>query len=194
MPSRTLQWAIFRGLRVNPQGVNPISVWWIFVALGAAWTVVWGWVLLHAGPGPSYEATAPRVRRLRGLLFWAFLATFGVLFAASLRAYPYLRFRSRSVGSPNVTVQVWAAQWTWDLSRHAVPAGVPVEFVVASQDVNHGFAIYAPSGRLLTQVQAMPGYTNHLIYRFSEPGVYTIRCLEYCGVSHHLMLDTLTVR
>jgi cytochrome c oxidase subunit 2 len=69
-----------------------------------------------------------------------------------------------------------------------------VEFAVTSQDVNHGLAIYAPDGRLLTQVQAMPGYTNRLLYRFAEPGSYTIRCLEYCGVFHHIMLATLTVR
>ncbi|HXQ29664.1 MAG TPA: hypothetical protein VN848_10375 [Gemmatimonadales bacterium] len=178
---------------MNPNGVSPVSVWWVFVALGVAWTAVWGWVLLHAGPGPSYEATAPRVRRLRRLLFGVFLVAFGVVFAVSLRAYPYFQFRSRSIGAPVVTVQVWGAQWTWDLSQRILPKGVPVEFVVQSQDVNHGFAIYSPDGTLLTQVQAMPGYANHLIYRFSEPGSYVVRCLEYCGVSHHVMLDTLTV-
>jgi len=179
---------------VNPNGVNPLAVWWILLALGAAWTVVWGWVLLHAGPGCSYEATAPTVRRLRRILFVVFLVTFGAVFAASLRAYPYFRFRSRSLGSPVATVQVQASQWSWDLSKTAVPMGVPVEFAVTSQDVNHGLAIYAPDGRLLTQVQAMPGYTNRLVYRFAAPGTYTLRCLEYCGVFHHIMVATLTVQ
>jgi len=179
---------------MNPNGVSPLAVWWTFVALGAAWTVVWGWVMLHARPGLSYESAALTVRRLRRLLFGAFLAGFGALFAMSLRAYPYVGFRSRSIGSPGMTVEVVAAQWSWDVSQHIVPSNVPIEFAVSSQDVNHGFAIYAPSGTLLTQVQAMPGYTNRLIYRFAAPGLYTIRCLEYCGIFHHIMIDTLTVR
>ena len=116
------------------------------------------------------------------------------MFVVSLRAFPYFRFRSHSIGAPAVTVQVQASQWSWTLSRSDLPSGVPVEFAVTSQDVNHGLAIYAPDGRLLTQVQAMPGYTNRLVYRFARPGSYTIRCLEYCGVFHHIMLATLTVR
>jgi cytochrome c oxidase subunit 2 len=39
----------------------------------------------------------------------------------------------------------------------------------------------------------MPGYTNRLIYQFDQPGTYTIRCLEYCGIGHQAMLRTLTV-
>jgi cytochrome c oxidase subunit II len=174
--------------------VNPVTVWWVFAGVGTAWTLVWGWVLLHAGPGSSYEAHAPTVSRLRRALFVLFLAIFGAAFAVSLRAYPYFRFRSHMVGTPAVTVQVDAVQWAWDLSQSVVPVGVPVEFAVTSDDVNHGFAIYSPNGRLLTQVQAMPGYTNRLLWRFTEPGTYLIRCLEYCGVSHHVMIDSLTVR
>ncbi|HUL02817.1 MAG TPA: hypothetical protein VLV16_06255 [Gemmatimonadales bacterium] len=179
---------------VNPSGVNPLSVFWVLLGLGVAWTALWGWVLLHAGPGPSYETTAPTVHRVRRVLFVLFLVIFGAVFAVSLRAYPYFQFRSRSLGAPVATVDVQASQWNWTLSQTDVPARVPVEFAVTSQDVNHGFAIYAPDGRLLTQVQAMPGYTNRLLYRFAQPGAYTIRCLEYCGVFHHIMLATLTVR
>ena len=51
-----------------------------------------------------------------------------------------------------------------------------------------------PDGALLTQVQAMPGYTNRLIYRFDRTGTYTVRCLEYCGIFHHFMLTKFIVR
>jgi len=171
-----------------------MAVWWTLLGLGAAWTLVWAWVLLHAGPGPSYEATAPVVHRLRRVLFVGFLVAFAAVFAISVRAYPYIDFRRHSVGMPAVTVDVQANQWSWALSRTQVPVGVPVEFAVTSQDVNHGFGVYAPDGLLLTQVQAMPGYTNRLVYRFARPGAYTIRCLEYCGIFHHVMLATLDVR
>ena len=72
-------------------------------------------------------------------------------------------------------------------------AGTPVEFRVTSSDVNHGFAIYAPDGRIATQTQAMPGYTNKLVHTFTEPGTYTVMCLEYCGIGHAPMTATLTV-
>ena len=39
----------------------------------------------------------------------------------------------------------------------------------------------------------MPNYTNRLVYRFPAPGSYVIRCLEYCGIAHHVMQTTLVV-
>ena len=150
-----------------------MAVWWVLLGLGTAWTLVWGWVLLHAGPGPSYEAAAPVVHRVRRVLFVGFLVAFATLFAASIHAYPYIEFRRHSVGAPAVAVDVRANQWSWALSRTQVPAGVPVEFDVTSEDVNHGFGVYTPDGLLVTQVQAMPGYTNRLVYRFTRPGSYT---------------------
>ena len=37
-----------------------------------------------------------------------------------------------------------------------------MRFDVTSVDVNHGFGVYDPNGRLIGSVQAMPGYTNEL--------------------------------
>jgi cytochrome c oxidase subunit II len=39
----------------------------------------------------------------------------------------------------------------------------------------------------------MPGYTNHLVLQLSEPGDYTVRCLEYCGPGHSAMFMALHV-
>jgi cytochrome c oxidase subunit 2 len=49
------------------------------------------------------------------------------------------------------------------------------------------------SGRLLLQVQAMPGYVNQVQYTFDTPGTYHVICLEYCGVAHHAMAADFTV-
>ncbi|CAF0701745.1 hypothetical protein MPNT_410011 [Candidatus Methylacidithermus pantelleriae] len=59
---------------------------------------------------------------------------------------------------------------------------MPVEFLVRAADVNHGFGLYDPDGRLVAEVQAMPGYTNRLTYVFKKPGTYKVLCLEFCGV------------
>ncbi|MBS0570042.1 MAG: cytochrome oxidase, partial [Proteobacteria bacterium] len=69
-------------------------------------------------------------------------------------------------------------------SNTTLTAGSPVEFRVTSADVNHGFAIYAPDGRIAIQTQAMPGFTNKILYTFTQPGTYKVMCLEYCGLGH----------
>jgi cytochrome c oxidase subunit II len=81
----------------------------------------------------------------------------------------------------------------WTLSRSEFPTGVPVEFDVTAGDVNHGFGLYDPQGHLIAQTQAMPGYTNRLIFTLEEPGIYVIRCLELCGAPHFLMDSQITV-
>jgi cytochrome c oxidase subunit 2 len=74
-----------------------------------------------------------------------------------------------------------------------IPAGGTVEFRVTSLDVNHNFAIYDEAGVLVAQVQAMPGYVNRLRLQLDEPGRYTVLCLEYCGLAHHVMSSAFTV-
>jgi cytochrome c oxidase subunit 2 len=64
---------------------------------------------------------------------------------------------------------------------------------VTSRDVNHGFGIYDASLKLLTQIQAMPGYVNKVHYTFTRPGKYRVMCMEYCGLIHHDMIAELTI-
>lgn len=90
-------------------------------------------------------------------------------------------------------VKVVGFQWAWQMSTQKVKEGVPIEFQVSSGDVNHDFAVYAPDGRIVGQVQAMPGYTNKMVLVFTQPGTYTVRCLEYCGLGHADMETTFTV-
>jgi cytochrome c oxidase subunit 2 len=83
--------------------------------------------------------------------------------------------------------------WYWQLHPAQVESGRPVLFNVTSADVNHGLGIYDQDLRLLTQTQAMPGYVNKLAYTFTQPGIYRLMCLEYCGLAHHGMMGFLEV-
>ncbi|MGH8455356.1 MAG: cytochrome oxidase [Stenotrophobium sp.] len=119
---------------------------------------------------------------------WWFLALVGLgigVAYGTLKPFPISNQHTQSQTAQ--IVNVVGHQWYWELSRTQVEAGVPVEFDVTSADVNHGFAIYGPDDRIVTQTQAMPGYTNRLVYTFTESGKYRVRCLEYCGLVHHLM-------
>lgn len=156
-----------------------------FVALGFIYAVARSRVL---GDAEAVHHRAYAVRR------WWFLALLlGGVGAtwASLEQFP-VPDQASDVRSAQV-VEAVGRQWLWQLSRDHFVAGVPVEFHVTSQDVNHGFAIYGPDGRIVTQTQAMPGYTNRLIHTFAQPGKYRVLCLEYCGLAHHGMVTGFEV-
>lgn len=125
---------------------------------------------------------------------WWFLAL--VLVGAGV-AYATLKpFPIGDQSAQSQTAQIVDAvgrQWSWELKPDRVTAGTPVQFNVTSVDVNHGFAIYGPNDRIVTQVQAMPGFTNRLLYTFTQPGKYRVLCLEYCGLAHHGMLGEFEV-
>ncbi|MCX7622853.1 MAG: cytochrome c oxidase subunit II [Thermomicrobium sp.] len=165
-------------------------VFFLFVIL---WTAVLWWVATRASRPTPYEAVTRVVSWLRRWGTLAVLVVLAIAFVVSLFFLPYRASRAARLGEPSVTVEVTGRMWAWELSRTTLPLGQTVEFVVTATDVNHGFGIFAPDGRLVTQVQAMPGYTNRLLYRFDEPGTYTIRCLEFCATGHHVMRTEFVV-
>lgn len=128
---------------------------------------------------------------LQGWLFAVLVVVFVVGSWATLRHFP-IPPQHGSLDAQQ-TVDVVGRIWSWQLTPDTIKTGSVVEFRVTSVDVNHGFAIYAPDGRIVTQTQAMPGYTNKLLYTFTEPGTYTVQCLEYCGIGHAPMHTTFTV-
>jgi cytochrome c oxidase subunit 2 len=173
--------------------MNPLWVFAALLVLGGIWTALLVWVTRRRPPTP-YAELAPRVQSLRKRLVYPVLGVVTLAFILSLGGLAYPANRIRRLGEPQALIEVRGAQWAWTLSRRDVPAGVPVEFRVTAQDVNHGLGIYSADGRLIAQVQAMPRYTNRLIVSLPQPGTYTLRCLEYCGVLHHAMTVEITAR
>jgi len=77
-----------------------------------------------------------------------------------------------------------------------IKVGETVKFVARSLDVNHGFGVLKSSKSMdspLFQMQVVPGFDNVFYYSSKEPGVYTVRCLEYCGWNHPFMVSQITV-
>lgn len=175
--------------------MNPLLPFLAFLILAIAWTVAWAWAVSQANRTPEpYEAVSRSGGRVRGRLFVIVAVVLAAAFLLSIWWLPYRRVAAARLGAPVSKVTVTGKMWEWTLSQMQLPAGVPVELDVTSLDVNHGFGIYTPSGHLMAQVQAMPGYTNHLIVRFSELGRYTVRCLEFCGIPHIGMVTNFEVR
>jgi Heme/copper-type cytochrome/quinol oxidases, subunit 2 len=104
-----------------------------------------------------------------------------------------------------VIVVVVAGQWYWHFytvlpngtlmltNNLTVPAGKPVVFIMTSVDVNHDFGAYDELGTLLFQYQVSPDYVSVFTYEFNQPETIVVRCLEYCGPGHWVMVSSFNV-
>lgn len=122
--------------------------------------------------------------------YWLTLIVIMVVaaFVATLPLFPY-----PTAAMTGRHYSVVAEQYGFVMPQE-LPKDTPIIFDVTSRDVNHGFGIYDPRGRLIGQVQAMPDYVNHLPFTFHAAGHYTIRCMEYCGIGHDEMQEGFVVR
>lgn len=102
----------------------------------------------------------------------------------------------------SLQVEVHGEQWWWrvrylrpdgeaiDLANEVrLPAGEPVQFSLASDNVIHSFWIPSLGGKM----DMIPGRVTHLTLRPTAPGVFRGVCAEYCGTSHALMAFSVEV-
>lgn len=164
--------------------------WHSSLLLMATTIAVFSAVLSTSGSPAEIRSTSQE--RLRRVLLGLALAVGLPLTYLSLTELPY--HRPADWSSTATIVDAVGRQWNWTLSQNNFQVGDRVEFRVTSEDVNHGFALYDPDMRVVTQTQAMPGYVNILRHHFQRPGTYTVLCLEYCGVAHHAMAAEIQVR
>jgi cytochrome c oxidase subunit 2 len=157
----------------------------IAVVLGSAISlVVWRSTL---SPEPDTDVRGWSKRETT----WLLVVIIG-LFALLLATIFYVPY-GESAGSNKQVVRVTGVQFAWAVSPTEVKVGVPVEFLLTTRDVNHGFGIYDPDGALVTQAQVIPGQTQKLVWTFEQPGTYEVLCLEFCGAKHHEMISTFEV-
>jgi cytochrome c oxidase subunit II len=101
-------------------------------------------------------------------------------------------------GNPKVTIQndgsavvsVVAAMFSFTPDPIEIPAGKPITFRVTSRDVIHGFEVIGTNANTMV----VPGYVSQFTVTFDTPGTYHLACNEYCGIAHHMMVGTLTVK
>jgi cytochrome c oxidase subunit 2 len=161
----------------------PLVLIWFYVLAGGAAVLMLAVALSTRRVPVEQQVVMRAAYAVRRVWLWVLAATVIVSFVLSLPWFPYPE-AAQSKGLLHYAVV--AQQYSFSVPA-AVPYDTNVIFDVTSNDVNHGFGIYDPNGDLVAQVQAMPHYTNHLPVKFTLRGRYTIRCLEYCGIAHHLM-------
>lgn len=174
------------------------GAFWVTMAMllpfaGMFWYVVRRKSVVDSGPGNTPPAA---MSRLEGYWLTAVFVIFVTINLASLKFMPIIATaRAATGGVPVQEVQLTATSWSYEMSSREVESGKPVRFSGRAKDTQHGFAVYHPDGRMLFTMLMMPGVAKPttVVHTFSDPGIYKIRCLEYCGIAHHGMKDELIV-
>ena len=159
----------------------PVTAFAVFLVSTAIILAVFGVVARSTSVRQDVDyASANRLR----LLFFVSLGV--ILLAFLVLTLPACRIRSkraRPIASCRPSASSTPGRSPKERRRHSrtgtprfspsatVPVGAVVEFRVTTLDVNHGFSLYAPDGRLVAQTQAMPGYVNRLRVTFDNPAL-----------------------
>ncbi|MDP6572460.1 MAG: hypothetical protein QGI63_08650 [Rhodospirillales bacterium] len=148
---------------------------------------------VDSNPGTT---DAKKYVRLEGMWIGLVVLVFVGVNIASIGYMPTVSTaKAATSGQDIIDVNFTAKSWVFDFAEATIEVGRPVRFSGKSLDTMHGFAVYHPSGKVLFTMMLMPGMEKptSLIHTFTEPGTYTVRCLEYCGIAHHEMRDEIVV-
>src|SRR5487761_373888 len=109
-----------------------------------------------------------------------------------------LYFRIYTPPANSMNVYVVGKQGMWKVEHPGgqheidalhIPAGVPVQVTLISQDVFHSFSI--PAFRV--KREAIPGRYTSVYFEATTPGTYHLFCTQYCGTSHSAMIGDIVV-
>jgi cytochrome c oxidase subunit 2 len=192
-------------------GWGPYTLLLIFIVVVIVTTV--GFFIVMATTKVKKKQSFLSKSKYHPETYWS-IGVAAVLIWLWIISYPWMppvAFNSIKQTDPVQIVNVTAGQWFWlmnrvdqhpqgipagDAPRVTVTAGQPVKFIAHSIDVHHGFGIFAGSGDgspILLQMQIIPKVDNVFYYTFKNPGIYFIRCLEYCGYAHPYMTSEIKV-
>jgi cytochrome c oxidase subunit 2 len=158
----------------------------IVVLIGLALSgIVWG---STRGRSATGEDVAGYSHRETAWLVVVLVTLFALLLS-TIFFIPY----GQSAGPDAQVVRVTGVQFAWAVDPGTVRAGVPVEFLATSRDVNHGFGVYDDRGVLQFQAQVIPELRQKIVHTFHRAGTYTVLCMEFCGLDHHKMRTTFEV-
>jgi cytochrome c oxidase subunit 2 len=159
----------------------------VFVIVGVAI----GLIIFRSTRVGFHVRTADRetLERREGLWGLVFLALLALLMAATIFSLPYWQNDEDNPQQLDIT----GRQFAFTVDPPRVKVGVPTTVSLQSEDVNHAVGIYSPDDTLVKQVNVLPGVVQEIELTFDEPGTYELRCLEFCGIDHHLMFNDLEV-
>jgi cytochrome c oxidase subunit 2 len=143
---------------------------------------------------PDLATGKKRSRKIETIWIAVPFAFFLIFFGWGARIYYVYDDPPRNA----LEIYVTAKQWMWkvehsdgrrEIDELHVPVDRPIKLVLTSQDVIHDF--YVPAFREKRDV--LPGRYTILWFQPTLPGVYPLRCDEYCGTGHSMMIGRVFV-
>lgn len=143
---------------------------------------------------PDLAAGKKRSREIETVWIAVPFAFFLIFFGWGARLYYNYDEPPRNA----LEIFVTAKQWMWkvehsngrrEINELHVPVDRPIKLVMTSQDVIHDF--YVPAFREKRDV--LPGRYTVLWFQPTVTGVYPLRCDEFCGTGHSLMIGSVDV-
>ena len=111
---------------------------------------------------------------------------------AALSLIAFALFGQSEERKPDRSVSIVAERFTFNPSKITLKQGELVEFVLTSDDTDHGFRI--PEAGI--DVAIPPQGRGEVRVRFiaREKGRYAFECSRPCGAGHNLMRGTIIVK
>jgi cytochrome c oxidase subunit 2 len=92
---------------------------------------------------------------------------------------------------PDKVVSITAERFTFSPSKIKVKQGSLVEFVLTSDDTDHGFRI--PSANIEAAIPQQGRGEVRVRFLAREKGTFAFECSRPCGAGHNLMRGTIVV-
>ncbi|MBI1787461.1 MAG: cupredoxin domain-containing protein [Acidobacteria bacterium] len=93
---------------------------------------------------------------------------------------------------PDRTISIVAERFYFSPSRIVVKEGALVEFVVASEDTDHGFRI--PAAGIDAAIPQQGKGELRVRFVAARKGKYPFECSRACGAGHNLMRGEIVVK
>src|SRR4051794_19906460 len=98
---------------------------------------------------------------------------------------------TRPTTKPDKVVSISAERFTFSPSKIKLKQGAVVEFVITSEDTDHGFRI--PSANIDAAIPQQGKGELKIRFVAKDKGVFPFECSRACGAGHNLMRGTIVV-
>lgn len=92
---------------------------------------------------------------------------------------------------PDKIVSITAERFAFSPSKVKLKQGMVVEFVITSDDTDHGFRI--PGANIDAAIPQQGKGELRIRFVAKEKGVFPFECSRACGAGHNLMRGTIVV-
>ena len=100
--------------------------------------------------------------------------------------------QEQAVRKADRVISIVAERFTFSPSKIIVKRGELIEFVLTSDDTDHGFRI--PSAGIDVAIPQSNKGEARVRFIAKEKGTFAFECSRPCGAGHNLMRGTITVK